>query len=358
MKVSSPWIYSPRFDLAFIIAPAFIVTSVLLLFHEYFSTFTDVPLWAWVIVVMGIDVSHVYSTLFRTYFDRDEFRARRTLFILIPLLCWVAGIFLYALGSLVFWRTLAYLAVWHFIRQQYGFMMIYRRQEPFSHFSLRIDQAAVYLATLYPLIYWHTHPRKFEWMIPGDFLSLTAPTLGATAGYVYLFCLTVYVAKEVYAALCTGTTNIAKHLLLLGTALSWYLGIVLFNGDMAFTLTNVVSHGIPYIALIWIFQKKKKVAAPQAHPTPFSVFSYRGLPIFLFLLLLFSYSEEWLWDQFVWRERGAIFGEALTHFEIDTALLMILIPLLAVPQATHYVLDAFIWRINKSTQTVRSVLDV
>ncbi len=46
-----------------------------------------------------------------------------------PLLGWLAFVALYSLGSMVFWRVLAYLAVFHFIRQQYGFMMIYRRND-------------------------------------------------------------------------------------------------------------------------------------------------------------------------------------------------------------------------------------
>ena len=33
---------------------------------------------------------------------------------------------LYSRGELVFWRALAYLAVFHFVRQQYGWMALYR----------------------------------------------------------------------------------------------------------------------------------------------------------------------------------------------------------------------------------------
>jgi hypothetical protein len=40
------------------------------------------------------------------------------------------GLILYQFGSLTFWSVLALVAVFHFIRQQYGFMRIYARFEP------------------------------------------------------------------------------------------------------------------------------------------------------------------------------------------------------------------------------------
>jgi hypothetical protein len=36
----------------------------------------------------------------------------------------------------------------------------------------------------------------------------------------------------------------------ISTAASWSVGIVLTNGDAAFTLANVVAHGVPYFALV------------------------------------------------------------------------------------------------------------
>ena len=37
------------------------------------------------------------------------------------------------------------------------------------------------------------------------------------------------------------------------TALCWGLGIVVFNSDYAFTVTNVIIHGVPYMALVYPF---------------------------------------------------------------------------------------------------------
>jgi hypothetical protein len=52
--------------------------------------------------------------------------------------------------------------------------------------------------------------------------------------------------------------NIPKNAVIVGTFLSWYFGIVYFNNDLIFTLLNVISHGIPYIALIYFKEIKQK----------------------------------------------------------------------------------------------------
>ena len=34
--------------------------------------------------------------------------------------------------------------------------------------AYRIDQIAIYMATIYPLVYWHTYPRNFQWFSDFD----------------------------------------------------------------------------------------------------------------------------------------------------------------------------------------------
>ena len=112
------------------------------------------------------------------------------------------GALLYATHPLFFWSALAYVAVFHFVRQQYGFVMIYSRHEKhLPKFCTRLDKAVIYAATIYPLIYWHTHlPREFSWFVEGDFLTLSAgPTLKFVqfaAATFYVTVLLLYVLKE------------------------------------------------------------------------------------------------------------------------------------------------------------------
>jgi hypothetical protein len=300
----------------------------------------------WVLLVLGIDVAHVYSSLFRTYFDKDEFKRRRTLYTVVPFFCWFAGVAIYALlGPIIFWSAVAYFAIYHFVRQQYGFLMLYRRGEPPGDLSYRIDQLAIYLATIYPLVYWHTYPRNFQWFSDFEVIRIPSVWPELVCRAVYVVTLVAFIVKEAARWRSTGALNLGKCLLLLATAAAWATGIILFNGDLTFTIINIVSHGVPYMALIWIYQYRKRSNKTHSENRLLRFFQLKYVPFYILALVALAYFEELIWDWFVWQEHADVFGRF--HMSASATVLVILIPLLTMPQVTHYVLDAFIWRINK-----------
>ena len=338
------------------------MTLAALAWSQFGGVASDMSPLVWLVLVVGVDVAHVYSTLFRTYLDRQELAARPLLYIMTPILAWLVGSLLYAMGSLVFWRVLAYAAVFHFVRQQYGFMMIYgRRERDLPAWCRRLDKAAIYGATLYPLIYWHCHQRQFSWFVEGDFIRLDLPLLATIAGLFYGAILAAYIVKE-FALLRRGIGfNLPRNLLLVGTATSWFIGIVLFDNDLVFTGTNIIAHGIPYIALIWGYGRNQ--ARLQGGHSSFlapwiaHLFTWRAVPVYMAALFGLAYLEEGLWDGFVWREHGSLFGAFGTLPSLSSSDALIwLAPLLALPQATHYILDAFIWRMQTKDTNWKRVL--
>ncbi len=68
------WIVSERFDLAILLIP--FAASLASLFALRFQR-EAVPLWAFLILIVAFDVSHVWATVYVTYFDREVFRRRR-----------------------------------------------------------------------------------------------------------------------------------------------------------------------------------------------------------------------------------------------------------------------------------------
>lgn len=353
MKKTQPWICSAKFDGGLILAPAILITALVVIFNQQLESLKDVPPWLWLLLIVGVDVSHVYSTIFRTYLDKEELQKRQALYVLTPLFAWMVGCFLYSIDSLIFWRALTYLAVFHFIRQQYGFMMIYTRNERDVPALYRfIDKAAIYLATIYPIIYWHCHTRAFEWFIKDDFFTLNALWFNTLAAALYVATLVAYMLKEAVQWKRTDMFNLPKNLLLLGTAFSWFVGIVAFNNDLAFTATNVIAHGVPYLALIWLYGHNQSAIQGATTNTYVwwrlsKVFQWKAIPFYLAILCVMAYLEEGLWDGLVWREHSTLFGffNALPAIA-DAHTLVWIVPLLALPQMTHYILDAFIWRMT------------
>ncbi|HNU06803.1 MAG TPA: hypothetical protein PKO33_03485, partial [Pyrinomonadaceae bacterium] len=297
--------------------------------------------------VLLIDVAHVWSTTFRVYFDVEEFKRRFALYTFVPLAGYLVGVALYSEGQLVFWRALAIVAVFHFVRQQYGWVALYRRKlGETDRLSWWIDASAVYLASVYPLAYWMTNlPRNFEWFVANDFYSV--PTIvGQVLFPVYVVALTAYALKSVYQYATTGFLNVGKDIVVVTTAICWYAGIVLFNSDYAFTVTNVIIHGVPYFALIYVYARARRTNTGRI---------YRALSsnwlTFLATLWALAYIEELFWNRGVWHEKNWMFGSDWEWGNLKTFI----VPLLAVPQLTHYVLDGFIWR-RRSNQNLDEIV--
>jgi hypothetical protein len=347
-----PWIKNPLFDSVFFLTPLLLPVIFLLAFPSFFKNQEDdISTISWIILVLLIDVAHVYSTIFRTYLNPRSRKKIRTKLVFIPLLCWFAGVMLYSLNPLYFWRCLAYVAVFHFVRQQYGFMRIYSRQQKESDFIRRLQGFAIYSATIAPILIWHfSGPKKFNWFVAGDFFYADSPIMVYIITLLLFSSVTVYVLSEIYLFIRLRYFNIPRFLLVIGTAGSWYVGIVLYDGDLSFTALNVIAHGIPYMALVWQSEKKED----QTHNGLLKyIFSRFGVLLFVAIIVTLAYLEEGLWDSLVWREHETffqgfyIFGH-VTHFGI----LSFLIPLLALPQLVHYVLDAFIWKMRPDQKGV------
>ena len=353
-RKGQPWLYTPGADFLFILFPAFAVSLSVILFPDFFESNSGLNPLLWFLLVVGIDVAHVYSTLYRTYFDAEERKTYGNLLWSIPVFAFLGGLTLFLLDGEWFWRGMAYLAVFHFIRQQYGFMRLYSRKEQNAPgWEKWVDASAIYMAALYPIIFWHSHPREFNWFVEGDFFVLSFPEVEKVALLLWVISLSLFAGKEMWKFIRTDQFNLPKFLIVSGTALSWYIGIVAFNGDLSFTLTNVIAHGIPYMALIWIYERKK--ANPRDEKKFFRPFL---IPVFVGFLILLAWLEEGFWDGLVWGDHAAFFPgfSALPSIK-DSALLALVVPLLAVPQLTHYLLDGFIWKVQSPENNVAEILD-
>jgi hypothetical protein len=340
----SKWLFSARVDLSVFLGSAVVSLLLLAVGWQLGILNQDSPDWTWISAVLLIDVAHVWSTSFRVYFDAAEFKRRFWLYTLVPVFGYALGVALYSEGELVFWKALAIVAVFHFIRQQYGWVALYRAKlKERSNLTWWIDAAAVYLATIYPLAFWMTRlPRNFEWFVPNDFFSLPA-FVEQILFPIYLLAFIVYFGKSIWQYFATGFLNIGKDIVVATTAVCWYVGIVFFNSDYAFTVTNVIIHGVPYFALIYFYARSRRASAGKFY----NALSQNWI-VFLASLWALAYVEELFWHRGVWHDKNWFFGANWDWQGAKTFL----VPLLAVPQLTHYVLDGFIWR-RKSNANFR-----
>jgi hypothetical protein len=335
-RAAAPWLFSRGIDLSLFVGSAALSCVVLAAGWATGTLHEATPDWAWVPLVLLVDVAHVWSTAYRTYLDPVELRRRPLLYGLTPPLAFAGAWLAYRMGERTFWRLLAYFAIFHFVRQQYGWVVLYRARAGERH-GAWLDGATIYAATLWPMAYWHAHaPRRFDWFVSGDILPLW-PRLADATLPVYAALLVAYAVRSARAWLA-GRANPGKDAVVLTTAVTWLVGIVLFDSDFAFTATNVFAHGVPYIALVFFYvrdQQRIGYGGPA--------FAQRAA-WFLGLLWLIAYAEELVWDRAVWQEHAWLFGEP---WSVGAAKEW-LVPLLVLPQLSHYVLDGFIWKRGKN----------
>lgn len=342
---SGPWLFSRRLDLLAFGGSALL--SLLLvavglplgLADGSGPGARDTPEWAWLLCIVLVDVAHVWGNLLLVYADPTELKSRPGLYAAVPLAGLAVGAALASEGELIFWRALAALAVVHFVRQQVGWVKLYRAKNQELGEGRRarlVDEGAVYAATLAPIVWWHAHlPRPFWWLAADDFFVALPAPLGTAALGGEVLVLVVYALKSL-RAWRTGRGNPGKDLVVATTASLWWLGIVALDSDYAFTVTNVLIHGVPYIVLIAVIARRRRDAgAHLAWPYAF------GAVGVLFALVVAAVVEEGLWDRLVWHERDWLFPLPALDFA-DAR--WVLVPLLALPQLTHYLLDAFLWR--------------
>jgi hypothetical protein len=90
---------------------------------------------------------------------------------------------------------------------------------------------------------------------------------------------------------------------------------------------------------VWAYGRERRRDAAAALGSQIAA---GGVAAFVGVLLLLAFAEEMAWDRLVWHERGWLFGSG--GLELGDFALALLVPLLALPQATHYLLDGVLWR--------------
>lgn len=345
---NSRWLVSAKFDCLWFIAPGFLSLLVVAPVVLGVWDFGEVSPVSWLLLVVFVDVAHVWTTLFRTYMDTEERRRRPWLYWGTPLLVFIGGFLVHSAKPIWFWSLFAYVAVYHFIKQQYGFVSLYRyRAGERRGWVRRLDQCAIYAGAGVPVLYWHTTlPRDISWFVDGDFLGPLPNSVMTLGWIVYGVTGVMWVGHRLWDVRLRGP-QWGRDLTMTATWMTWYVGIVLTDLDFVFTATNVVIHGVPYAALVWHSSRRSKHSIHQA--------SRPNIWIFISTCLLLALIEEGLWDVSVWHERANWFG-TLPDSWATPRTLDIAVPLLMVPQATHYILDGFIWKMDGSNPDLRNRL--
>lgn len=349
LPADSRWLISQRFDVGMLALPMIAALASLLTLRAAWQD--ALPLWAFLFVIVAFDVTHVWATIYLTYFDREVMQKRWLLLSLTPFIAFVVSYRIHDHSPSLFWTLLAYVAIYHFVQQQWGFIALYKsRAREKNRLDYYLDRWTLWVGALGPVLLWHASPkRQFDWFNAGEsfifrldaaFRDEITLVMGVFAG--------AWVLRQAYVLLSGGRLNAGKTLWMVCSWVSWVVGIRLSNHPFVSAAFLNLFHGPQFLALVWYRAKHRFVQHPEvASRWVGSLFSSGRWIAFYVLLFAVAIAEETLWDGIVWR----VYLPELLALEpqrVQGGALSLWVALLSVPQITHYYLDAWIWKLDGS----------
>jgi hypothetical protein len=370
-----PWVFGASHDLA--VSLGGMAAGMGILGLHVFLHINMVLVWfVWVVV---LDTPHFFGTYFRTYLDKDEWRARR------PMLLGSLGVFLvgpmmlaasYGLhsagveGFKLPWKLWGYIvslwAYFHITRQHYGVLRLYNRKNgEIGTDESRLDAAVLYgvLALAFVgLLFSHPDTRDFLGLKPWEQTAIGWDKIvfyTAEAGVAAL--VTLLMSFQIIKWMRGQPINLPKQVFLLSVvALHTFVcfsGLLPGYTLLAFTAIVTIYHDIQYLFIVWFYSNRHY----RPEPSPRKKFGAAGVLAQSFLLF---YGAALLVSAPLWGlgcviNRVALCGPgtdagAMT-FMGDTTWILFFVMLTSGIQMHHYVLDMVIWRPSRS-RSVRTGL--
>ncbi len=258
-----------------------------------------------------VDGAHVYSTLFVTYFDSNIKSKIKLHLILAPLLtiliCYL--LYIYEFKALLL-SLVGSFALFHFIRQEAGWMKLAGRLDPKQPQILnKVDLFTSYIFTITPVLYLISERNRGFWLSRGD-LPIIPNLYWDTGKYIMLFTGLVWLGFNIRHWRKTKLINGSKLLIILSNLAAWFFALTYLAGSWLGLLLIILPHGVPYFFLVAKEHNKKSPNKLTIYP-------------FLYLLCVLLYFFE--------TRVGGLKNPILTSIAI-------------MPQIVHYYLDGIIWK--------------
>jgi hypothetical protein len=267
----------------------------------------------------------------------------------------VLGLLLVVVAEKFFWSTLAYLAILHFCRQQWGWVALSRRRAGESDAIGRaVDAFAVHAAFLVPLAWWHANPTPYGWFVPGDMFPVLPRGISPWLEGTFLASALCYFIFSCARWRAGFPLNPAKLGIVALTGATAWTGMVAFQRQEVFASLHLLCHGLPYLALVYAWGRGRFARdGTRSRVFPAPVFAcaaaYYGTLLGVGVLWELSL-DSFLRHPFPDLWEG---GE----FRPVTLLYLLGIPLLTLPQSAHFVLDGFFWKSGPRNDGLHGEID-
>ena len=328
--ISLRWIIGAREDLVWFIGS---VASSYLLFGLYVSGWLPLfpMLLGWAVLV---DAPHVFGTFSRTYFDREERRARkRLLWGSLAFFAVGPAMVLAGLGP-VFFFLAALWAYHHLVKQHYGFMVLYKKKNrDLAPADNALDRALLLAAMAYPFVAFVARDPEALRRVPAQLtgaLGFLERALLAVAVAITI----LWLGRQIQRAVSGRPLNVPKYLLLAAAVpMHWVVLLVpMPQQTIAVVAILTIYHNLQYHRLVW-FHNRKYAGRRERHGAAELI--SRRVVYYLAFGVLFG-----LWYQLPRRLVGESFGTQAVWTQLAAGFFW-------GYAFIHYHLDAHIWRVRR-----------
>jgi hypothetical protein len=378
-RYSVNWIQGKAPDLLIYIGGA--LTGYLMMFFHAGLQLDMITVWF--IWVAFIDTPHFFGTYVRTYFDKEEFKARKPL--LLGSLAWLfVGPALIGISYLMYqlgfsgYNTIFYVyvlffslwAYWHVVRQHWGILALYKKKnKDFDAWDTRIDKYLLYGGLLAPFaafIVRHPEARQvvglsgaFPAYPQGNIFSMSYLSQlhweHGIVGISVLFMIVIgvfFITRQVQRARMGMPINLPKLLFFVALiplyAFINYSSAILTAPLIAFSAFVTIYHDVQYHGIVWFYSKnryhhpdaEKKYGMAVKISRTFITYALSAIAMGLILRFLgCAFEIHPGCGPFIHTGSSTLFGEITTKELLYS--IIIGIPL------HHYFVDQYIWRPSK-----------
>jgi hypothetical protein len=295
-------------------------TTIFLLFYSLSADQFLFIFLAWLFFGV-LDSGHVYTSVWRTYLDKKEFKRRKWTYLLSPLIIFTAFYLISLFDFILLGAIVVYATLYHNMRQFYGMSKWYQKVN--SSFD-KISDYFFYILTVlcFVTVHFRTDLQLSEYYPNAN--RFLYPNLFLVKICLFLFFLTLlaWSIYEFHKAYKTGELEWARLLSIAFPVGLYAVSFLHFKTLPTIVFPLVVSHGLSYMVLI--HQSARKTAEPE------KIISW-GLPVTILAVALVFGSLEFYFDDFEFANPNSGFKPLLAA-------------LLLTPLFCHYYFDAFLWK--------------
>ena len=326
--VSWRWIIGARADMVWFIGS---VLSSYALFALYVTgTIPLMPMVAaWALL---IDAPHVFATFSRTYFDREERRARKRLLVGSLLFFLVGPLMVIAGAGLVFFFLAALWAYYHLVKQHYGFMVLYKKKNgDLAPIDNALDRIFLLLAFTYPFVAFVARDAEALARVPASLIGgltfLERALLVAT-----ILAALAWLIRQAQRRWQGQSLNGPKYLLL-AAAIPMHWVVLLTpmpHQPIAIVAILTIYHNLQYHRLVWFHNQKYTNGDDKRERYGAAALISRRLLYYIAFGILFGLSYQlprqymnWSGDQLAQPVQVAtafLWGYAFIHYYLDSKI--------------------------------------